>query len=94
LVLLFALTAADYVLWDWSIANTHDIVSLVSGLTLLPLAALTLGGLAIGGARLLRLLLGGAAGRRASVRASLTTEPERHARSVASERDASDRLAA
>ncbi|HEV3094830.1 MAG TPA: hypothetical protein VGY30_09990 [Solirubrobacteraceae bacterium] len=52
LPLLLALTAADYALWDWSIANGHDIVSLVSGLTLLPLAAATLAMLAIGAARL------------------------------------------
>jgi membrane protein implicated in regulation of membrane protease activity len=58
LVLLLALTAGDYVLWNWSIAGGHDIVSLVAGLTLLPLAALSLGGLAIVGGRVLRLLLG------------------------------------
>jgi hypothetical protein len=51
------LTAADYALWDWSIADGHDIVSLVAGLTLLPLAAATLALLAVGAARLLAFAL-------------------------------------
>ncbi len=55
---LLVLTVIDYVLWDWSIADGHDIVSLVAGLTLLPLAAVSLGGLVLMGARLLRLLFG------------------------------------
>jgi hypothetical protein len=62
---LLVLTAVDYALWDWSIADGHDIVSLVAGLTLLPLAIVTAGGLALAGARLLALLLGrGGASRR------------------------------
>jgi hypothetical protein len=58
LVFLLALTAGDYLLWNWSIADGHDIASLVAGLTLLPLAAVSLGGLVLAGARLLGLLLG------------------------------------
>jgi hypothetical protein len=58
LVPLLVLTTADYALWDWSIADGHDIVSLVAGLTLLPLAAVSLGGLVLAGARLLGLLFG------------------------------------
>jgi hypothetical protein len=61
-VSLLVLTAADYVLWDWSIAGGHDIVSLVAGLTLLPLAAVTFGGLVLMGARVLRFLLGSSSG--------------------------------
>jgi hypothetical protein len=57
LPLLLALTAADYALWDWSIADGHDILSLVSGLTLLPLAAATLAMLGVGAARLLGFAL-------------------------------------
>jgi hypothetical protein len=60
LVPLLVLTAVDYALWDWSIADGHDIVSLVAGLTLLPLAAVSLGGLVLAGARVLRLILGSA----------------------------------
>ncbi len=55
---LLVLTGVDYVLWDWSIASGHDIVSLVAGLTLLPLAALSLGGIVLAGARLCGLVLG------------------------------------
>lgn len=62
LPLLLALTAADYALWDWSIAGGHDVVSLVSGLTLLPLAAATLAMLAVGGARLVEFALERSAG--------------------------------
>jgi membrane protein implicated in regulation of membrane protease activity len=58
------LTAADYALWDWSIADGHDIVSLVAGLTLLPLAAATLALLAVGAARVLSLVLERPAARR------------------------------
>ena len=62
LVSLLVLTAADYVLWDWSIAEGHDIVSLVAGLTLLPLAAVSLGGLVLAGARALGFVLGSSSG--------------------------------
>jgi len=58
LVPLLVLTGLDYALWNWSIADGHDIVSLIAGLTLLPLAAITLGGLALTCARLFGLLLG------------------------------------
>jgi hypothetical protein len=57
LVPLLVLTAVDYALWDWSIADGHDILSLGAGLTLLPLAAVSLAGLVLVGARVLRLLL-------------------------------------
>jgi len=38
-----ALTAGDYMLWNWSVGGAHDIVALASGLTLLPLAAVCFG---------------------------------------------------
>jgi hypothetical protein len=63
LVPLLVLTAVDYALWNWSIADGHDIVSLGAGLTLLPLAAVSLAGLVLVGARVLRLLLGSASPR-------------------------------
>jgi hypothetical protein len=94
LPLLLALTAADYALWDWSIASGHDIVSLVSGLTLLPMAAITLGMLAVGGARLLRFVLGGTA-RRPTARAGAEGASGGEGRhKAASEEDSSGRLAA
>jgi len=33
------LTLGDYLLWNWSLSNNHDVLALVSGLTLPPLAA-------------------------------------------------------
>ena len=57
LPLMLVLTGCDYVLWTWSIADGHDVLSLVSGLTLLPLLAATLALLAIGAARLVGFVL-------------------------------------
>jgi hypothetical protein len=97
LVSLLVLTAADYALWDWSIAEGHDIVSLVAGLTLLPLAAVSLGGLVLTGARVLGFLLGSSSGlaRRGAhaSRGAGATQHQPHAQ--ASEQDSSSsRLAA
>jgi hypothetical protein len=95
LPLLLAVVAADYALWDWSIASGHDIVSLVAGLTLLPMATLALGMLAVAGARLLRFVLGGGTGRTVTVRASADIEPGSEVRcKPASEEGSSGRLAA
>jgi hypothetical protein len=63
LVFVLVLTAVDYALWHWSIADGHDVVSLVAGLTLLPLAAVGVGGLALMVARLLGLFLGSSSAR-------------------------------
>jgi hypothetical protein len=38
LVLVSGLTLGDYLLWNWSLDRGHDVVALVSGLTLPPLA--------------------------------------------------------
>ena len=76
---LLVLTGVDYALWDWSIANGHDIVSLVAGLTLLPLAALSLGGLVLAAGRLCGFVLGKstprARARRAPLSQDTTTTP-------------------
>jgi membrane protein implicated in regulation of membrane protease activity len=57
LPLLLVLTGGDYALWTWSIAGGHDVLSLVAGLTLLPLAAVSLALMAVAGARLLAFAL-------------------------------------
>ena len=75
LPLLLVLTVADYALWDWSIADGHDIVSLIAGLTLLPLAAATLALLAVGAARLLGFALAGPVARRRPAAAPATPKP-------------------
>jgi hypothetical protein len=96
LVSLLVLTSADYVLWDWSIADGHDIVSLCAGLTLLPLAAVTLGGLVLTGARMLRLVLGASSRHARAERASRgTSASERTTHTSAAQPDrSSGRLAA
>ncbi|HEV3035302.1 MAG TPA: hypothetical protein VGX72_11000 [Solirubrobacteraceae bacterium] len=38
LVFVSGLTVADYMLWNWSLNSNHDVLALVSGLTLPPLA--------------------------------------------------------
>ena len=96
LVFLLVLTAGDYLLWDWSIAEGHDIVSLVAGLTLLPLAAVSLGGLGLTGVRLFGLLLGRSSTSTLAGRASRETDAsERSQHPSAGESDSpSSRLAA
>jgi hypothetical protein len=47
------LTIGDYLLWNWSLNGNHDVLALVSGLTLPPLAIVVLWLLALTVARLL-----------------------------------------
>jgi hypothetical protein len=42
LVFVSGLTVGDYLLWNWSLNGNHDVLALVSGLTLLPLAVAAL----------------------------------------------------
>jgi hypothetical protein len=79
LPLLLVLTAGDYALWDWSIASGHDVVSLVAGLALLPLAAATLAMASLGVARLLGVALEASSARRRSA----AGKPHRRARARA-----------
>jgi hypothetical protein len=63
LVFLLVLTVADLLLWNWSIANGHDVLSLVAGLTLLPLGAMSIAQLALAGARFIGFMLGSSSAR-------------------------------
>lgn len=47
LAVLLPLTVGDYLLWKWSVAGSHDVIALASGMTLLPLAALSVGRLGV-----------------------------------------------
>lgn len=47
------LTVGDYLLWNWSLNGNHDVLALVSGLTLPPLAVACLWLLAMSVARLI-----------------------------------------
>jgi hypothetical protein len=39
MALVGALTAGDFLLWNWSLSANHDVLALIAGVTLLPLAA-------------------------------------------------------
>ena len=62
-VFVLLLTVGDYLLWNWSLGANHDALALVSGLTLPPLALVSLWILALGA---MRLIASFAAGRRAA----------------------------
>lgn len=53
LVFVSGLTLGDYLLWNWSLNTNHDVLALVSGLTLPPLAVIALWMLALSIARLI-----------------------------------------
>jgi hypothetical protein len=53
LLFLLALTAGDYLLWKWSIAGGHDVLSLLAGCALVPLIAISAYRLVLAGASLL-----------------------------------------
>ncbi len=51
LVFVSGLTVGDYFLWNWSLNSYHDVLALVSGLTLPPLVVAALWLLALSVAR-------------------------------------------
>jgi hypothetical protein len=53
LALVSVLAGGDYLLWNWSLQGSHDVLALMSGLTLTPLAIALLWLLALNAARLL-----------------------------------------
>jgi hypothetical protein len=55
-VFVLALTVGDYLLWNWSLSANHDALALISGLTLPPLALVSLWIIALGAMRLLATL--------------------------------------
>ena len=56
LVAVSGLTLGDYLLWNWSLNGNHDVIALISGLTLPPLALAFLWLLALSAARLLAFI--------------------------------------
>jgi hypothetical protein len=50
---VLALTVGDYLLWNWSLNGNHDVIALASGLTLPPLALVSLWVLALAAMKLL-----------------------------------------
>lgn len=53
LVFVTGLTVGDYLLWNWSLNGNHDVLALISGLTLPPLAVACLWLFAMSIARLI-----------------------------------------
>jgi hypothetical protein len=53
LAIVSVLAGGDYLLWNWSLQGNHDVLSLVSGLTLPPLAIALAWLLALNATRLL-----------------------------------------
>jgi hypothetical protein len=53
LVFVCGLTFGDYMLWNWSLNGNHDVLALLSGLTLPPLAVASVCLLAISLARIM-----------------------------------------
>jgi hypothetical protein len=53
LALVSVLAGGDYLLWNWSLQGSHDVLALISGLTLTPLAIALLWLLALNAARVL-----------------------------------------
>jgi hypothetical protein len=75
LVFVTGLTVGDYLLWNWSLSHNHDVLALVSGLTLPPLAVAFLWLLTMSLARLLAF-----SARRPAARAARTARWARAAR--------------
>jgi hypothetical protein len=55
LALVSALTLGDFLLWHWSLNGSHDVLALVSGLSLPPLFVAFLWLLVVGAMRLLMI---------------------------------------
>jgi hypothetical protein len=75
LVFVSGLTFGDYLLWSWSLNGNHEVLALVAGLTLPPLAVACLWLLALSGARLIARTA-----RRPSTRVSHTRKRQQHKR--------------
>jgi hypothetical protein len=51
-VFVLGVTVGDYLLWNWSLNGNHDVIALISGLTLPPLALVSFWLLAVTSAEL------------------------------------------
>jgi hypothetical protein len=96
LAFLLSLTVGDYLLWQWSIAGGHDILSLLAGCTLVPLAAVSVWRLVLTGAGLLSRAVGRSTATTSAARAShdAETTPQAPRRAAAESDSSSSKLAA
>jgi hypothetical protein len=74
-VFVSALTAGDFWLWNWSLSANRDVLALVSGLTLLPLAAACLLLVVLTAVRVASRLTSRSAGTDAFRRSALRRQP-------------------
>jgi len=88
LAIVTGLTVGDYFLWNWSLGGSHDVLALVSGLSLPPLAAASIWLIALTAARLL-----GRVARRSPAQVA-TPRRSRQSRSIARSRRALRRATA
>jgi hypothetical protein len=75
-VFVLALTVGDYLLWNWSLNANHDVIALIAGLTLPPLALISFWVLALGAMRVLATI----------VRRPPSTSAQTHVRSAGARR--------
>jgi hypothetical protein len=71
-VFVLGLTVGDFLLWNWSLGANHDVIALVSGLSLPPLAIASLWVLALATGRLLALTARRPRARRAAAPGAVT----------------------
>ena len=89
LVLCSGLTLGDYLLWNWSLNSNHDVLALVSGLSLPPLAVACVWLIALSVARLIAHSTRLSSGRRAAgADASQAARADRASAAVAEEAEA------
>jgi hypothetical protein len=90
LVFLSGLTIGDLLLWNWSLNTNHDVLALVSGLTLPPLAVASLWLLALSLARLIGYIARLPSARSRRARGKLWGSTASHSRTTAAAADAQE----
>jgi hypothetical protein len=90
LALVSGLTLGDYLLWNWSLNGNHDVLALVAGLTLPPLAIAFVWLLALTVGRLIARSTRRSSARGRAARASAGRRPSHAGARTASAPDAAD----
>ena len=88
LVFVIGLTVGDYLLWNWSLNGNHDVLALIAGLTLPPLAVACVWLTAVSVARLLAARAVRPGARRREDAGAQDGSPQAQPRSVAAADDA------
>jgi hypothetical protein len=75
LAIVFVLAVGDYLLWNWSLGGSHDVLALISGLTLVLLVIALLWLVALNAGRLLARLAQRQPARQTAARTAATRRP-------------------